>query len=247
MQFIEINIPEQSRSNFNKSTTSFYTTNSGSISTVAGYSADYLNLILSNKYPTYAGIVLGSTSNLGGHGSITGDSAVYFMNSNGNFIWKNGVEGITGNTMSLDNAGNLYVTGNIIAGGEISAYGAGSLTGSSGSGLINSVYDSTDLTGNTFNDNDYTNTFNAYTIKLLNDKVAELQVQINSKVQDKFFKFEQGVPSSIWNITHNLGKNPAVTIVDSANTTVIGAITYNNANSLTVTFSAGFSGTAFLN
>jgi hypothetical protein len=65
------------------------------------------------------------------------------------------------------------------------------------------------------------------------------------------FKFShihnQTVSSSTWSITHNLNKFPSVSIVDSSNAEVIGEVEHINANSLTVKFSAPFSGKAFLN
>jgi len=65
------------------------------------------------------------------------------------------------------------------------------------------------------------------------------------------FKFShihnQTVSSSTWSITHNLNEFPSVSIVDSSNAEVIGEVEYTNANSLTVKFSAPFSGKAFLN
>ena len=57
----------------------------------------------------------------------------------------------------------------------------------------------------------------------------------------------QTVSSSTWNITHNLNKYPSVSIVDSSNEEVIGEVEHVNSNSLTVKFSAPFSGKAFLN
>jgi hypothetical protein len=47
-------------------------------------------------------------------------------------------------------------------------------------------------------------------------------------------------------INHNLGFKPNVTVVDSAGTIYEGEITYTNPNSLTVSFSAAFSGKAYL-
>lgn len=56
----------------------------------------------------------------------------------------------------------------------------------------------------------------------------------------------QGVASDTWVIPHNLGFHPNLTVQDSAGTIYEGEITYTNLNSLTVTFSAAFSGTAYL-
>lgn len=60
------------------------------------------------------------------------------------------------------------------------------------------------------------------------------------------FIFNQGIPSTGWTITHNTNRFPAVTIVDSANTTVIGNVQYLSKNQLFVSFSAPFSGKAYL-
>jgi hypothetical protein len=57
----------------------------------------------------------------------------------------------------------------------------------------------------------------------------------------------QPAPSAEWTITHNLGKYPAVTVVDSTEAEVIGEVEYINDSSLRVKFSAAFSGKAFLN
>lgn len=64
---------------------------------------------------------------------------------------------------------------------------------------------------------------------------------------DKHFTFVQSAASATWNITHNLGKFPSVSIVDSANTIVHGDINYTSENALTITFSAAFGGKAYLN
>ena len=72
-------------------------------------------------------------------------------------------------------------------------------------------------------------------------------ITLASLNDDANFVFTQGVPSATWNITHNLGKFCSVTVVDTSKQIVIGDITYTNDNSLTITFSAPFSGEAFLN
>lgn len=59
--------------------------------------------------------------------------------------------------------------------------------------------------------------------------------------------FTQASAASTWVINHNLGKFPSVTIVDSANNVVVGYQVYNNNNQITLTFSAPFSGKAYLN
>lgn len=57
----------------------------------------------------------------------------------------------------------------------------------------------------------------------------------------------QTASSSVWEISHGLGKYPSVTIVDSANSVVIGDIQYIDENTLIVSFTGGFSGQAYLN
>jgi hypothetical protein len=59
--------------------------------------------------------------------------------------------------------------------------------------------------------------------------------------------YDQVSPATLWTINHNLNKYPSVTVVDSANTEVIGDVQYSNTNTLTVAFSSAFSGKAYLN
>lgn len=57
----------------------------------------------------------------------------------------------------------------------------------------------------------------------------------------------QTVASTVWAITHNLGKKPSVSVVDTSGSVIEGSIQYNNLNSLDITFNASFSGEAYLN
>lgn len=61
------------------------------------------------------------------------------------------------------------------------------------------------------------------------------------------YVFTQGTPSATWTINHNLGKYPSINVVDESNDEVVGAVNYTNNNQIVVTFSAAFSGKAFLN
>jgi hypothetical protein len=49
-----------------------------------------------------------------------------------------------------------------------------------------------------------------------------------------------------WTITHNLLKYPAVMVVDTGGNVVIGEVQYISLNQLVITFSAAFSGKAYL-
>jgi len=61
------------------------------------------------------------------------------------------------------------------------------------------------------------------------------------------FIFTQNVPSTTWNITHNLGKFPSITVIDTGNTVVVGEYNYTSNTNVILTFSAGFAGKAYLN
>ena len=61
------------------------------------------------------------------------------------------------------------------------------------------------------------------------------------------FVFTQGVAATTWNIQHNLGKFPSITVIDTGDTVVAGEYTYIDNNNVTLTFSAGFAGKAYLN
>jgi hypothetical protein len=56
----------------------------------------------------------------------------------------------------------------------------------------------------------------------------------------------QGAASSTWTITHALGGNPSVMVVDSSNTVVYGEIQYLSSTQVRILFSAAFSGFAYL-
>ena len=68
-----------------------------------------------------------------------------------------------------------------------------------------------------------------------------------SKDSDKNYVWTQSSSANAWVITHNLGKYPSVTVVDSAGTVVIGIVNYNSLNQVTMTFKATFSGKAYFN
>lgn len=65
--------------------------------------------------------------------------------------------------------------------------------------------------------------------------------------EDKHFLFVQAIASDVWEIKHDLNKYPSVTVVDSADSVVIGDVTYIDENNVRLTFSGAFSGKAYLN
>ena len=65
-------------------------------------------------------------------------------------------------------------------------------------------------------------------------------------VPDLAYAHTQGTASATWTIVHNLDFFPNVTVVDSGGTIVEGEIAYTNRNQVVLTFSASFSGKAYL-
>jgi selenophosphate synthase len=63
---------------------------------------------------------------------------------------------------------------------------------------------------------------------------------------DKTYTQEFNAASTV-TVTHNLGKYPAVTVMDSAGDAVEGDVLFTSSNGLTVSFSAPFSGTVTCN
>jgi hypothetical protein len=85
-------------------------------------------------------------------------------------------------------------------------------------------------------------------ILLVAKPVASLTVTgVTGGGGDAFYEHIQLDPEAVWTITHNLGKKPAITVVDSADTVVIGEVEYIDNNSVQLTFAAAFSGKAYFN
>ena len=63
---------------------------------------------------------------------------------------------------------------------------------------------------------------------------------------DKHYTHNQTSASATWNITHNLNKNPAVSVVTN-NEQAYASVEYINQDSLTITFNSPQSGKAYLN
>ena len=64
---------------------------------------------------------------------------------------------------------------------------------------------------------------------------------------NRTFIYNQGLPSEIWTILHNLNKFPSVSIKNSAGDIVEGFINYIDENNIVITFNSAFSGSAVLN
>lgn len=64
---------------------------------------------------------------------------------------------------------------------------------------------------------------------------------------DAKFTFAQEQNSDQWEVQHNLGKFPSVTIVDSGENIVFAEVQYTDENNLTISFNGATSGKAYLN
>lgn len=86
------------------------------------------------------------------------------------------------------------------------------------------------------------------TIKTINGQslLGEGNLDVGGS-EDKFFEYAQSIPSQEWEITHTLKKFPAVTVVDSAGSVVVGDINYIDDSNITISFQAAFAGKAYLN
>lgn len=60
------------------------------------------------------------------------------------------------------------------------------------------------------------------------------------------FTFRQDTPASVWTVVHNLNTFPNATVLDSTGSQVMGDVIYLDGNSVQLTFSAPFSGVAYL-
>ena len=63
---------------------------------------------------------------------------------------------------------------------------------------------------------------------------------------DLSYVHTQNSASATWTVNHNLHFIPNVTVVDSAGTVVEGSYSYPNSTTVVLSFSAAFSGKAYL-
>jgi hypothetical protein len=82
---------------------------------------------------------------------------------------------------------------------------------------------------------------------LENKAVYDFAVFTLSSQHAPTFVFNQNTPATVWNIQHNLNNFPSITVIDTGDTVVSGEYTYIDNNNVTLTFSAGFAGKAYLN
>jgi hypothetical protein len=110
--------------------------------------------------------------------------------------------------------------------------------------------------------NSYTPNGNFYTLALtsrkgegalVQDTFYDFAVFTLSSQGAPTFVFPQTAPATNWGagtppvVTHNLGKFPSITVIDTGNTVVQGEYTYIDNNTVALAFSAPFAGKAYLN
>jgi len=88
--------------------------------------------------------------------------------------------------------------------------------------------------------------FSAYDIAVLEGFNGTESQWLDTLTGDKNYSVDFTMSSTV-SILHNLNKYPSVTVFDSAGDEVEGSVSYNNLNSVTVTFSAPFSGKVICN
>ena len=102
----------------------------------------------------------------------------------------------------------------------------------------------------------YTLNGTAYTLNLTNlfgngvldlNKFYDFAVFTLSSQGVPTFVFDQAAPATVWNIQHNLGKFPSVSVINNNNVVINGEVTYIDNNNVQLNFSAGFTGKAYLN
>ena len=85
-------------------------------------------------------------------------------------------------------------------------------------------------------------------------KVVAVGTQGPAGAGDLNFVHTQSTADATWQVTHNLGKYPSVSVVDTSETEVVGKVIYkdwdtgnSSTTKLQILFTAAFAGKAFLN
>tara|TARA_R100000700_G_C3122641_1_gene111010 strand:+ start:306 stop:662 length:357 start_codon:yes stop_codon:yes gene_type:complete len=85
-------------------------------------------------------------------------------------------------------------------------------------------------------------------------KIVAVGTQGPAGAGDLNFVHTQSTAGAIWQVTHNLGKYPSVSVVDTSETEVVGKVIYKDwdtgntsTTKLQILFTAAFAGKAFLN
>ena len=92
----------------------------------------------------------------------------------------------------------------------------------------------------------YQDSPNTVTVEESAPTVIEVRLAGSGAGNTRRHVHSQASPAAIWNITHTLGGKPSVMVVDSADTVVVGDVTYVSNTEIRVEFTSLFSGYAYL-
>lgn len=80
---------------------------------------------------------------------------------------------------------------------------------------------------------------------ITNGDPAVMSADIGS-VDDRHYKTAI-MDGDVWEIEHNLGKFPSITVVDTSNNVIYADVTYDDLNNVTITFASSVTGYAYFN
>lgn len=209
-------------------------------------------------------------------GSDTGGSTKnYTLDSIGNYFTQNNVIGVGGQAVYRFMPGHVdYIDGDFMlsstGGGAVNMSAITQVyirkalkDGTDAEEFLRRIFDSTFKIFGASADN--VNVYGEYTVTSISEDNDSLTVNVSAISSngalsdeayysfvdnsggDKSYAHTQGSASATWNITHNLGKRPSVSVQDSAGSDIIGQVSHTDNNSLTITFSGAISGKAYLN
>lgn len=84
-------------------------------------------------------------------------------------------------------------------------------------------------------------------IKVKKSDTSVVNLELGASGSDAHYTHTQASATMSWSVTHNLGKKPTVSIVDTNDTEIIGTIQYIDNNSLTITLQQAYAGKAYCN
>lgn len=139
-------------------------------------------------------------------------------------------------------SGPVGPTGPVGASGATGATGASGVAGPTGASGPTGPTGADGLNGLDGQDGEsaYDAWIAAGNVGTIDDFVASFAAATN------YYRYIQGAPQAVWHVTHPLHRYPAVTVVDSAGSVVEGDLSYVSPTELTISFTAGFSGEAYL-
>lgn len=147
----------------------------------------------------------------------------------------------------FDKDGNVYSTRNVYTLQGLSAFGInhGSNPGVNPDG---GGYQRLDSVRDYMPSMDTTHVLGAKVAKEIQDIEDRVEnLENNPGGSDKHLVISHQVAEKTWNVTHNLGKYPSVTVITSDGAYVVGAVEYIDENSLRINFEFEFSGKVIMN